>query len=317
MTNHSHNSQVKILVTEPQEITQEAIHLLEAEGYEVITSLELGEEKDIQGLFIRTYTKATSEYLAQFPKLKFILRAGVGMDNIDLAECKARDIQVFNAPGSNADAVAEYILAMMLVTLRKIPQQIKQVERHEWRDLQNIGTDLRGKTVGLVGCGAIGKSLAAKLESFGVSLLGYDPFLDSVTLQQNGITKSSLQELLQQSDLISLHLPLLPETRGMFGSDEFRQMKPDAILINVSRGELVSETDLASALRDSTIGGAVLDVVCNEPQINTELLVVPNLIITPHIAGFSKEASIKMAVGAVENFLKKYSDSQSVQHAFL
>lgn len=304
MNSQTKNTTRKILVTEAQEIAPEAILMLQANGYEVIDSLKNADAKKIDGLFIRTYTKVTPDYLDQFPGLQFILRAGVGTDNIDLQECKAREIQVFNSPGSNASAVAEYVLAMMLMLLKRIPQQIEQIKNNQWRDVDSMGTDLQGKVIGLVGCGAIGKSLANKLQPFGVSLLGYDPYLDSETLQKYAIKKCNLQDLLKNADLISLQLPLSLETTEMFGKKEFIQMKKGSILINVSRGELIKEDELLWALKNRIIAGAALDVVSNEPSINKELLNVPNLIVTPHIAGFTKEANIQMATGAVTNLFE-------------
>ena len=301
MNSQTKNTTRKILIAEPQEIASEAILMLQSNGYDVVNSLKNADAKNIEGLFIRTYTKVTLEYLDQFPELRFILRAGVGTDNIDLEECKVREIRVFNAPGSNANAVAEYVLAMMLLLLKRIPQQIEQIKSNQWRDVDSMGTDLQGKVVGLVGCGAIGKSLANKLQAFGVSLLGYDPYLDSETLQKYSIKKCNLQDLLKNADLISLQLPLSLETKEMFGKKEFMQMKKGSILINVSRGELIKEDELLWALKNQVIAGAALDVVSNEPNINKELLNVPNLIVTPHIAGFTKEANTLMATGAVTN----------------
>lgn len=301
MNSQTKNTTRKILITEAQEIAPEAILMLKDNGYEVVDSLKNANAKKIDGLFIRTYTKVTPDYLDQFPGLQFILRAGVGTDNIDLQECKVREIQVFNAPGSNANAVAEYVLAMMLVLLKRIPQQIEQIKNNQWRDVDSMGTDLRGKVIGLVGCGSIGKSLANKLQPFGVSLLGYDPYLDSESLQKYAIKKCNLEDLLKSADLISLQLPLSLETAEMFGEKEFIQMKKESILINVSRGELIKEDELLWALKNQIISGAALDIVSNEPNINKELLNVQNLIVTPHIAGFTKEANIQMATGAVTN----------------
>jgi D-3-phosphoglycerate dehydrogenase len=294
----------KILVTEANEIADEAVQMLKEHGFEVLDEVQNNGANHIQGLFIRTYTQVTGDYLDKYPDLKFILRAGVGTDNIDLEECKLRNIEVFNAPGSNANAVAEYILTMSLLLLRNIPQQTEMLKNHLWRERSFIGGELAGKTFGLVGCGAVGKTLATKLQVFGPKMLGYDPFVDEETLNKFSVKKTDLEEILTEADVITLQLPLNQKTKNMFTKDQFIQMKKMAYLVNVSRGELINEDDLIWALKNQVVAGAALDVFKDEPNVNPEFLKIPNLILTPHIAGFTKEANIQMATGAVENLLK-------------
>lgn len=291
-----------ILVTEPEEIAQEAIELLKQNGYQVVVN-QLENKGIVDGLFIRTYTSATKDYLAQFPNLKFILRAGVGLDNIDLSECNSRGIGVFNAPGSNANAVAEYSLMMMLNLSRKVATQISELKDGRWRDFGSIGSELAGKTIGLIGCGAVGKNLAAKLQPFGAKVVSYDGYVGQDIMASFGIGKVELNDLLAQSDIISINVPLTSETTDLISGKEFRQMKRSCILINVSRGEVVNEVDLIDALTKGTVAGAAIDGGVGEPNLNPALSSVPNLIVTPHIAGFTKEASIEMAIGAVKNLL--------------
>ena len=305
MKNLNKNSTKKILLTEANEIAQEAIKMLQLSGYEVVESSLKIDREEIQGLFVRTYTKVTQEYLAQFPSLAFILIAGVGLDNVDLGECKKRNILVFNAPGSNANAVAEYVIAVMLVSLRKLPTQMQLLKEGKWREKDYIGEELQGKTIGLVGCGAIGRLIATKLKNFNVNIIGYDPYVTDEALRALSVKKCTLSYLIKNSDIISLQLPLTSETKNMFSMDKFSQMKKESLFINVSRGELVNEKDLIVALEKKAIAGAVLDVFINEPSINKELLQVENLISTPHVAGFTQNSDLQMAKYAVRNFLNK------------
>lgn len=292
-----------ILVTEPQEISSVALKLLEKNMHEIIINADGIDKAFIQGLFIRSYTKVSSDYLHQYPNLKYILRAGVGLDNIDLEECNRRSITVFNSPGSNSQAVAEYVVGMMLYKLRNIQTQSKCLYNNLWRDRRSIGSQLTGKTIGLVGCGSIGRSIVKLLFPFNVKIIGYDPYIHQKKLDKSHIKKVTFQDLLKQSDIISIQVPLTAETIGLFGKDQFNMMKSDAILINISRGDLLIEEDLISALNHNMIGGAVLDVFKDEPNINPRFHSTRNLYITPHIAGYTKESDVEMSLDVVKNYL--------------
>lgn len=294
----------KILVTEVDEIPKEAIQMLEENGYNALNTIGNTDKKDIIGIFVRTYTKVTSAYLDQFPNIKFILRAGIGLENIDLEECKKRNIAVFNAPGSNANAVAEYLITVILISLRNLQKQIQQIQQGKWRDRNYIGEELQHKTIGLVGCGAIGKILAQKLQGFGVIIIGYDPYVKKEDLKLYDIEKREFDYVIKNADIITLQLPLNKETKNMFTINEFSKMKKTSTFINVSRGELVNEEDLITALKQHIISAAILDVFINEPNINKEILQIENLLATPHIGGFTKEADVRMGIGAVKNFLE-------------
>lgn len=294
---------IYILITEPEEITQESINLLKKNKYSLLYPNDKRNNEDVHGLFIRTYTQVTEAYLDHFPNLSFILRAGVGLDNIDVAECERRNILVYNAPGSNANAVAEYVVATMLMLLRNISQQMQQIKKKQWREKKYIGEELQKKTIGLVGCGAIGKLITKKLEHFGVTVIGYDPYVDKKNLAKHHIEKHTLSYVISHADILSLHLPLTPDTKHMFTKKELLQMKRTSFLINTSRGELVVEQDLIAVLKKKEIAGAVLDVFPHEPDVNKAFLDLDNVILTPHIAGFTKEADKQMAIGAVERLL--------------
>lgn len=292
-----------IFIAEPKEISQSAIDLLVGAGYKVVTDLKGFDLTTICGLFVRTYTQVDKDYLEQFPNLKFVLRAGVGLDNIDLAECKRRNIQVFNSPGANSDAVAEYVLTMSLYAIRGIGPQITKVKHGDWRSVEHVGRSLGSVTFGLVGCGHAGRALATKLQSLGVACLGYDPYVTADTLAPLGVTKVELVELLARSDMVVIMLPLTKETIGIMDADKLGQMKVGSTLINVSRGEMIDETALIKELNSGRLHTAILDVVVGEPTVNPDLLNTPNIIITPHIAGYTKQANENIAVMAVQNLL--------------
>lgn len=293
-----------LVLFEKKEIHPEAIKLLKQNGIKVYAHNNPVIANKTEAVFIRTYTKIDHIFLKRYPNLKYILRAGVGLDNIDLEACKSRGIQIFNSPGSNANAVAELVISYMIILSRKLDEQINSLKSGQWRQRKFLGEEIRNKVIGLIGCGASGRLLAEKLRSFSVKkILGYDPFLSRKTLTKLGIEKVKLAYLLKKADFISLHLPLLPQTRNLIAKKEFSLMKKNAFLINTSRGEIVNEKDLLYALREGRISGAALDVFKNEPEINREFFSIQNLIATPHIGSFTKEADYAMSIQAVQNFL--------------
>ncbi len=294
-----------IYLAEPKEICQSAIDLLNDAGYEVVVDLSRIDFTTISGLFVRTYTKVDKTYLSQFPNLNFVLRAGVGLDNIDLAECSRRSIQVFNSPGANSDAVAEYVLTMSLYALRGIGPQMTMVKNGDWRSVEHVGRSLSSVTFGLVGCGHAGRGLATKLQSLGVACLGYDPYVTADTLASLGVAKVELIELLNRADVVVIMLPLTLETKGIINSKNLAEMKLGSILINVSRGEMIDETALIKEIESGRIHTAILDVVVGEPKVNPALLNTKNIIITPHIAGYTSDANENIAVKTVQNLLTK------------
>lgn len=301
-----HNSSISFLlpmtiyIPEKDEIHPEAIELLRKAGIKI--KYEIEDYAQIEALFIRTYTVVDKKYLDQFPHLKYILRAGVGLDNIDIGECRRRNIKVFNSPGANANAVAEYVVGLMIMMMRNILPQMNRLKKGEWRDKLYMGEEIKGKTIGIVGCGHIGRLVAKKLLSFKVrKILGFDPFLNEDQLKKYRIRKVSLNVLTKNSDIITLHLPLTTETKNLISYKEISMMKKSAYLINTSRGGIINEKDLIMALEEKKIKGAALDVFENEPKLKKELLNFENLIVTPHIAGYTKEADKEMSIAPAKN----------------
>jgi len=298
---------MNILVFEEKEIHPKALDLLLKHGVHIFYSLNSISPDEVEAVFLRTYTTINQKFIRKFPNLLYVLRAGVGLDNIDVQACTKKGITIFNSPASNADAVAEMVVCFSLMLLRNISVHSAQLLEGGWREKCNIGTDLRGKTFGLVGCGATGKALAKKLRAFSLhKILGFDPYISQSELKKMSITKVGLPELLQNSDVISLHVPLLPETQHLISKKELSLMKNTSFLINTSRGRVIDEKDLFIALHNRTIAGAALDVYENEPHLTEEgrsLVTCPYVIATPHIASYTKETDEAMCVEVVKRFL--------------
>lgn len=220
--------------------------------------------------------------LAKADKLKVIARYGVGIDNVDLDAAKEKGIIVTNTPGSNSASVAELALSLILSLARQIPEAVQAVHLGKWPRL--IGISLEGKTIGILGLGAIGKKLSQRLSGFDCRILAYDPFPDEVFAMNNNVQFASLENVIAQSDFVSLHLPLLPETRNLVNHEFLGKMKKGAYLINTSRGEVVDETALINSLKTGHLSGAGLDTFIKEPPAaDNPLLKLPQVIATPHL----------------------------------
>ena len=304
---------MKILLFEDQQINPDALKILKDRGFTLITErLEKYDPNEIDALFFRSYTNADLELLGQFSNLRYILRAGVGLDNVDLQACERLKIKVFNSPGSNANAVSELVICMMILLLRDFSQQMSLLRQGQWRSETFMGAEIKGKTVGLVGCGAIGQLVAEKLIPFGVKeMICFDPFLDEKSLIPRHVVRCGLDEVFERSDIMTFHLPLNSETRHEVDGKKLSLMKKGAFIVNTSRGAIINEEDLIESLESGTLGGAALDVFENEPHINPRLLNFPNVILTPHVGSFSMESDREMSVEAVENFLSFLDSDQS------
>lgn len=302
----------RILVTEAKEIHNDAIELLKKNGFDVEFAEKDLSSKDLSSydvLFIRTYTTVDKNVLEKARNLKAIIRAGVGLDNIDLDECRKRDIRVYHSPGSNANAVASHTVALIFAVLRKIAKADKHVREGKWNRDEFLSHELDDRVIGIVGFGAIGKLVAKKLSGFDVGFLAYDPYLSKEQIEDSNdrVKKiDDIHELVRKSDVITIHVPLVPETKYLIGEKEFGMMKPQTIVINTSRGGVVSEKALIDSLKNDRIHGAGLDVFEEEPPSNKELLGLHNVVLTPHTASMTDQANRNMSVHAVENFLKDF-----------
>jgi len=288
--------------------------LLEEKGYEIIENT-LGKtfteeqilnliKDDVEGIIIGV-DPLSSKVLEQCKNLKAISKYGVGMDNIDLAKAKAMEIKVRNAVGSNSISVAETAIALMFSITRNIYLTVSSVKSGGWDRV--IGYELTNKKLGLIGGGQIGKEVAKRARGLEMQVAIYDPYFnDDAFLSKYSITRTaSLTEILSDSDIISLHIPVTPETNGIIGKKAFETMKPDAFLINTSRGDLVNEEALYEALVSKKIAGAAQDVFSSEPPCKDEkLLTLDNFILTSHIGAFTHEAVERMAMLSTRNLIE-------------
>jgi D-3-phosphoglycerate dehydrogenase len=281
----------------------EAVHLLAQAGYEVVERSglaggELGAALvGSDALLVRGATKVTREVLASANGLRAVARAGSGVDNIDLAACREKGIAVFNAPGANAVSVAEHTWALILALFRRIPEAAASMSAGRWDKAELGGREVRGKTLGVIGFGRIGQEMGRIGLAFGCHVLAHDPLVD-VADAVAGVNASALDDLLAASDIVSLHAPLLPETRGLLSAERLARLKPTAVLVNCARGDLVDEAALEKALAEKRLAGAGLDVFTSEPPGDRPLFHLPHVIATPHVAASTPEAQKRAGVEA-------------------
>ncbi len=230
----------------------------------------------------------TQKIICSAPRLKVIAKHGIGVDNIDINAAKENGITVINSPGTNREAVADLVFGLMLSLARNIPKSDSLVRGGEWPKV--FGNSVWGKTLGIIGMGVIGKSVVHRAKGFNMKVMAFDKFWDKEYADSNGVVYSEIDEIIKESDFISLHVPLTEDTRGLIGADKLNMMKPGAYLINTSRGGVVDENALYKALAEGKIAGAALDVFSSEPPAASPLLDLENVILTPHMAGFTDGA---------------------------
>ena len=255
---------------------------------------------DCRALVVRNRTQVRGPLLDQAPNLKVVGRLGVGLDNIDVDACRARGIAVRPATGANDLSVAEYVITAALMLLRRAWFASDRVASGAWPRMDLIGAELAGRTLGLVGFGAIARLTAAKAQAMGMAVAAFDPFVPagSDIWPSTGVRPLALHDLLASCDVVSLHTPLTDQTRHMVDADALARMAPHAILINAARGGVVDEAALVDALRSGRLGGAALDVFETEPVTAASGAIfagVPNLILTPHIAGVTDESNVRVS----------------------
>lgn len=244
----------------------------------------------------------TAEALANAPaSLKVISRYGAGVDRVDLAAAKAKGIVVTNTPGTNSTAVCELAFALMLSLARHIPQLDAAVKSGGWP--RTSGLELCGKTLGIVGMGAIGKKLATRAIAFGMDVIAYDPYFDAAFAAEHGIRQMELNDLIPQADVISLHVPLTEQTKHMIGTEQIARMKDGAFVINTARGGLVDEAAAAEAIKSGKLGGIGLDAFEVEPPTESPLMGLDNVVLTPHAGAHTDEAVAGMGLMAVQNLI--------------
>lgn len=257
--------------------------------------------RSAEALVVRSATKVTAELMAEGTGLKAIGRAGVGVDNVDIAAATREGVAVFNAPGGNTIAAAELTVGLMLAVARMIPAAHASLKERRWDRASFKGVELRGKTLGLIGAGRIGGEVAIRCQAFGMDVLVYDPYLTQDRANELGVALVDLETVLDDADFISIHVPLTDETKGICGVSALQRMKSSAIVVNASRGGVVDEAALASALAQGEIAGAALDVFDSEPLPgDSPLLDAPNVVLTPHLGASTVEAQEGVATEVAE-----------------
>ncbi len=296
----------KILVSDP--IAQEGIDLL---GTQAQVDVKLGMKPEellevisgYEALVVRSETKVTKEVIQAGSVLKVVARAGIGVDNIDLTAATGAGIAVVNAPTGNTVAAAEHTVALMLALARNIPDAHHSVKGGQWRRSAFMGIEVQGKTLGIAGLGRVGSEVARRARSFGMRLVGFDPFVSPEYARQLGAELMTLDELLAVSDFITLHTPLTESTHKLIGAPQLDKLKPGARLINVARGELVDEDALLEALDAGKLAGVALDVFSQEPPVGIKLVEHPKVVATPHLGASTEEAQREVAIEAAEQAL--------------
>ena len=281
-------------------------------GWQIITPDQIknglaAELADADALVVRSAVQADAKLLESAPRLRVIGRAGVGVDNIDTDAATRQGIVVMNTPGANAVAVAELTLGLMISLARSIPRANSTMHEGKWDKKTLQGSELRGKTLGIVGLGRIGLEVARRAASFGMDIIGYDPFVAPVIARENGVTLVNIDDIFKQSDYLTLHVGLTTQTEGLINQTSLRIVKKGIRIINCARGELIVEAALAEALKSGQVAGAALDVFHQEPLKDSPFYALDNVILSPHIAGATDEAQeaigIQLAM-QVRDYLK-------------
>jgi len=259
---------------------------------------------EYQALVVRSRTKVTKEVLFRGTRLKVVGRAGVGVDNIDVDEATVRKIVVVNAPTASTVSVAELAIGHMISLLRHLPEADRSVKAGKWEKSKFEGRELFGKTLGLLGSGRIGAEVAKRAQAFGMPVIAHDPYLPKAAASAAGIRLVDKDALFRDADVLSIHAALTPETRGLVGAPELAKMRPNAILVNCARGEIVDERALAEALRAKKISGAAIDVFATEPPSGSPLLEAPNVVFTPHLGASTSEGQSRAGAIVADQVLK-------------
>jgi D-3-phosphoglycerate dehydrogenase len=297
----------KILVADP--IHDAGVALLRAEGMETDVCLKLPPEEliacisEYDALVVRSETKVVAAVLEAGHRLQVVGRAGVGVDNIDLDAATKNGVAVVNAPTGNILAAAEHTIALLMAMARNVSQADASLKRGEWRRAEFMGVEIRGKTLGIVGLGRVGSEVARRARGLDMRLLAYDPFVSPERANLLGAELATLQQILSDSDFVTIHTPLTAATRQLLGAQELAQMKPGARIINVARGDLIDENALLQALENGQLAGAALDVFDQEPPENRNLINHSKVVSTPHLGASTIEAQADVAKEVVEQVL--------------
>jgi D-3-phosphoglycerate dehydrogenase len=296
----------KVLISDA--LSPAAVAIFKNRGLDVEFQPNLGKDKDklaatingFDGLAIRSATKVTDKLLEHAKNLKVIGRAGIGIDNVDIAAATARGIIVMNTPFGNSITTAEHAISLMLALARQIPEADSSTRAGKWEKNKFLGVEIFGKTLGIIGCGNVGSIVADRALGLKMKVIAYDPFLSAERALNLGVEKVELDELWRRADFVTLHTPLTEKTRNIIKAETLAQMKPGVRVINCARGELVEEAALAAALKSGHVAGAALDVFREEPATQSVLFGLPNVVCTPHLGASTMEAQENVALQIAE-----------------
>ncbi|MFL0473379.1 phosphoglycerate dehydrogenase [Priestia sp. 179-F W1.4 NHS] len=311
---------MKVVSTSPSfaKYSNEPIDLLTKNGIELIQlPADISEDQfldhiqDAAGAIV-AFNHINQHVLSKAPHLKIICKHGIGVDNIDLKATNEQDVWVTNVPDANKHAVADFTFALMLSLARQVPLAHQQTKEGNWPRI--FGSDIHNQTIGIVGLGSIGREVAHRAKGFSMEILAYDPYPNYDFANANGIKFVELDELLRNSDFVTLHMPLTKQTKNLIDSEQLEIMKESAYLINASRGEIVVEKSLYKALKSNTIAGAALDVFEKEPAQEHPLFDLPNFIATPHIAGYTIGAINSLGMVCAQNIVDVIINKKRPQH---
>ena len=310
---------VKVFVSD--DVSESGLEPLRAAGFQIEKRTGLKGDalfeavRDADALIVRSETKVTAELMDAARRLRAIGRAGVGVDNIDVPAATARGIVVMNAPDGNTMTTAEHTFALLLALARRIPQAHASLKAGRWERKKFVGTELRGKTLGIIGLGRIGRVVASRAQGFEMKVIAYDPFVSPEQARELDIELLPLEAVFERADFLTIHTPLTPETRGLIGAQAFARMKPGVRIINCARGGLIDEQALYEAIRSGKVAGAALDVFSEEPPPpDHPLLALEEVVVTPHLGASTREAQESVAVIVAEQ-LRDYFLTGSVRGA--
>jgi len=310
----------RVLVSD--KLSETAVQIFRDRGIDVTFDPSIGKDKErllaeiphYDGLAIRSATKVTEKLLAAAPRLKVIGRAGIGVDNVDIQAASKRGVIVMNTPFGNSITTAEHAIAMMMAAARQIPQANASTHDGKWEKSRFMGTELTGKTLGVIGAGNIGSIVCDRAHGLRMKVLAYDPFLSEERADRLGVTKVELNDLLARADVITLHVPLTDKTRNILSADALARTKPGVLIVNCARGGLVDEAALARALEDGHVAAAAFDVFAEEPATENQLFGLPNVVVTPHLGAATTEAQENVAIQVAEQ-MSDYLLTGAVQNA--
>ena len=310
---------MKVIVSDP--ISDDGLNIFYENNIDVVDATNSIIDENYEHIstanawVIRSGTTLDANIISKADKLAVIGRAGVGIDNIDISAATRKGVVVMNTPDANTISAAEHTMALLLSLSRNVSYGHQSILSGNWDRHKFIGSELRAKTLGIIGLGKIGREVMQRALGFNMKILGFDPFIKKDMLRPDEIELLNLNELVEKSDFITIHIPLTDDTKNLFDYKMLNKMKKEARIINVARGGIINESDLAKALHEGNIGGAALDVFENEPIESTNpLLNAPNLILTPHLGGSTKEAKAGVST-AICNQIKNYLINEDLENA--